>query len=216
MMSDDPFKTAYEWGGGIESDAEGIEIEESIDDVIDKGYDFPESDGSDDERVTDYTRKQGYARDDIEDPTEVMEHITAAKSVADRMETLEKINTKLSEVGSRRRYEMAESDIPDSFVSKRDALGHYYYDLDEPLTRKDAVDEIGADSWWEMSDGGRALATSQLLKSEYPEVVSDMNTILDSQTFAARALLDKRNAGPDNESAYSPSQIEEVAGLIAE
>lgn len=149
-----------------------------------------EDTGSNDEEGSDnYVRQRGYARDSPEVGwTEGHEFVMRTSEVKDRLLQIEKVNDKLREEGSRRRYVATKADAPENAYTYEDKFGPYYFKTDEKIRPSDVAGINNDDSWYGYDEKEKVLKSIIALAEKYPEIVQKAAEIEQVYTFTDRVL----------------------------
>lgn len=144
---------------------------------------------SNDKDSDNYVRQRGYARDGPEVGwTEGHEFVMRTSEVKDRLLQIEKVNEKLREEDSRRRYVATKADAPKNAYTYEDKFGPYYFKTDTKIRPSDVAGINEDDSWYSYDEKEKVLKSIIALAEKYPEMVQKAAEIEQVYTFTDRVL----------------------------
>lgn len=156
-----------------------------------------------------YSRKNNVTFDQ-NDGVAMEDEIAALTEKAKQLATA---NAGLSERGIKRRYIMAEPEAPPDAHVYEDGVGKYFYKIDSKLRPFDVTDVVEADSWFELSDDGRTLASVLLLAKEYPWFTVEDQSREQIESHLYRALVTELDELND-ENVYRMERIDKIADAL--
>lgn len=142
-----------------------------------------------------------------------MEFAEGTSTLTEKVNQIERVNERLEKRGVNRRYVLGVTDAPDSAHVYEDRVGKYYYEIEEKLRPSDVTSVIEEESWFNLSQKGRVLATVLLLSKRYPWVFDDAKSETAADSLLERALITEVDE-LENEDVFSLEKVQEVKEFL--
>ena len=218
----DVFEEVFEEFEGFETtdpaevEFEDTQVKESNpDDAIRAGFTEPVPEQEDDFELG-TIREKAHSHEEIDfQNNEGVEFSEGSDSVIERAQKLQKVNSQLEEQGVRRQYVLSESDAPENAFVHKDSIGDYFYEMPFRVRPSNVTKVVEEDSWFELSENERVVATVMLLDKSYPWALQDAKSERAVESLLERTLVLETD-DLESEDVYSVSMKENLKSLLSD